>query len=93
VLWQLGNYSEAAALLKSIPHQASQQSDIALGIDMVRATMLLSQRRFSEAIAIATHLRQHLNDLTPSDQMDVGYVITVANLEVGHVTRGTAGKS
>jgi len=82
-LASIGNYQEAEVMLNKIKGQASMTSDISAEIARVRASMLLSQRRFKEAAAIASYALRQFKDLDSDKRMDFGYVVTMAGLETG----------
>ena len=86
VLWRLGRDREADEALSSISHEAAAKSDIAAGIDRIRASMLLTQLRFDKARAIASHARRTYKDLASSDLMDLGDIVFTAELGTGQVS-------
>jgi tetratricopeptide (TPR) repeat protein len=85
VLGQLGRFSEAESALAAIPKPAAGRPEIALLIDEIRASILLIQRRYSDALKIAKHAEQSYQELAPGDKMDLGYVVTVAEVETGRL--------
>lgn len=82
-LWRLGRYDDAETMLKSITGQAAKKSDIALYIAHARARMLLSQRKFPEAIKISDRVIRQNPKLGSSDLIDFKSVLALAKAQTG----------
>jgi serine/threonine protein kinase/Tfp pilus assembly protein PilF len=82
-LWRLGRYDEAEAMLRSIPPERAKPTDVASGIDLVRAEMHLSQLRFREAYDIAARAVRTFSDLPANKVLRFRRVEVVAEAELG----------
>jgi serine/threonine protein kinase len=85
VLWRLGRYDDAAAMLKSITSQAAKRPDIALDIAHARAEMYLSQKRLSEAINVSDRVIKQNPKLGARDLIEFNSVSTLAKAQAGRV--------
>jgi tetratricopeptide (TPR) repeat protein len=85
VLGRLGRYDEAEARLSAISANAAARPNVTEAIENVQARMLLSKRKYKEALQIARHAWTAYKNLSPTHQMEIGYVITVAEVELGRL--------
>jgi tetratricopeptide (TPR) repeat protein len=83
VLWRLGRYDDASTVLNSITGPAAKRPDIALGMNRAKAEMLLSQRRFSQALAIATKWTAKNSQVQPDDLVSFKKVSSIAKAYTG----------
>jgi tetratricopeptide (TPR) repeat protein len=78
MLWRLGRYDEADAMLRLINVQTAKQTNVASGIEQARAGMLLSQGRFAEVIEIAGSELKKPDELMPLRAVEFQRLKTVA---------------
>jgi len=83
VLWHLGRYSEAHQMLASIPPADRKTREITVLIVRINAGMILSERRFQEALTLAQHLLKTSKELTPAETMELENVSGLAQAELG----------
>jgi len=83
VLWRLGRYDEAVAMLRSISSEAARKPDIALSVAHAQAQMALSQRKFPEASSISSRVIERHPKLGPSDLIDLESVLAEAKAQMG----------
>jgi tetratricopeptide (TPR) repeat protein len=82
--WRLGRYGEAEDMMRSIPADVAIRSDIASGIDVARAEMLLSERRFADALNTSRHALGKFTDMPPHKIADLEHVEILAEAELGY---------
>jgi len=82
-LWRLGRYDEASTMLKSITSQSARKPEIALLIAQTQSEMLLSQRRYSEAMKIASRVIEQSRNAGPSHLIDLRSVVALAMAQSG----------
>lgn len=82
-LWRLGRYSEAEDMLSTIPPEDRKRIDIASGLNITRAQMRLSQRRFVEALRISRHALNSFAELPITKVAGFESVESLAEAELG----------
>jgi tetratricopeptide (TPR) repeat protein len=84
-LWRLGRYQEAEAMLTSVPPKAASRLEISMAIDQTRSEMLLSQRRFSEALRSSRRAMEKYSKSAVSGLTEFEMVSISSNAELGRV--------
>jgi len=84
MLWRLGRYEDATAMLASVTAEDAKRPDIAQSMAHTQAAMLLSQRRFSETMKISTHALQQFPQLPPGTIIDFKSMSALAMARSGH---------
>jgi tetratricopeptide (TPR) repeat protein len=87
VQWRLGRYQDAEETLASISAQAIHREDITSGIASRRAQMLLSQRKFREALSIARAAIKVYSDLPAWKLIDFEKVAVLAEANLGQTNQ------
>jgi tetratricopeptide (TPR) repeat protein len=85
MLWRLGHYDEADAMLRSIDEQTARQPNLASAIEQARAGMLLSQGRFAESSAIATAALRKPVGMPPLRLIEFQRLKTLAEARSGRI--------
>ena len=86
-LWRLGRYEEAEDILRSIPADAVSRSDVASAIAIARAEILLSKRRFREALNTSEQALEKFPDLAPQNRAELARVEALAESERGQAKK------
>ncbi len=86
-LWRLGRYEEAEDMLRSIPADAVSRSDVASAIAIARAEILLSKRRFREALNTSEQALEKFPDLAPQNRAELARVEALAESERGQAKK------
>jgi len=84
-LWRLGRYREAEDMLGVIPAKDRKRTDIASALNMIQAQMLLSQRRYAEALSISRHALNSYAALPADRVADFESVEALAEAELGEM--------
>ncbi|HEX4321167.1 MAG TPA: protein kinase [Acidobacteriaceae bacterium] len=85
VLWHLGRFPEASAMLDSISDDEKTRHDIGSGVKQGQAHIQLNQRHYREALVIAQDALKQFPDVTAEKIADLEAVASGAEAQLGHI--------